>query len=72
MTHGDQSGSRPLLSTSQAAVLLGISARTLEAWRLTGGGPPFRKLGTRCVRYHPDELEAFSARGARFNTGQTG
>lgn len=42
--------------------------RTLEAWRLTGEGPTFRKLGARMVRYAPDDLTAFVEAGARLNT----
>lgn len=47
------------LDTKQAAVWLGLSARTLERWRLTGEGPRFRKLG-RCVRYAITDLVAFA------------
>ena len=59
----------PLLTTAQAATLLGTSPRTLEDWRLRGGGPVFRKVGRRLVRYSHPDLEEFLADGARINTG---
>ena len=44
-----------LLDTAEAAEYLHVSPRTLEAWRVRGGGPLFRKLGRR-VLYDPDDL----------------
>jgi predicted DNA-binding transcriptional regulator AlpA len=40
-----------LLTTIQVAVWLGMRAQTLEIWRCQGKGPPFVRLGPRCVRY---------------------
>ena len=34
----------------QAAIFLGVCVRTLQAWRVRGGGPPYFKIG-RSVRY---------------------
>jgi hypothetical protein len=45
-----------LLFQSEAAYLTGTSGRTLEAWRLHGGGPPFIALGRRAVRYRRRDL----------------
>lgn len=50
----------PYLTTKQAARYLGFSARTLEAMRRKGEGPPFRYHGNR-IRYHIDDLDAWSA-----------
>ena len=58
----------PFLNTPQAAHYVGLSARTLEKMRVVGGGPQFRKHG-RYVRYHIDDLDAWSASGARGSTG---
>jgi Helix-turn-helix domain len=44
----------------QAAMFLGVSVRTLQAWRVRGGGPPFLKIG-RCVRYQRRALVEFQA-----------
>jgi hypothetical protein len=46
------------LTENQAAEFLGLSVRTLQAWRVRGGGPRYCKLG-RAVRYQRGELVAF-------------
>lgn len=58
-----------LLTTDQAANLLGVTRRTLEDWRYRGAGPVFVKVGRRATRYRPTDLEAFVQGGARTNTG---
>jgi hypothetical protein len=49
----------PFLSTEQAAFYLGLSARKLQAMRAGGTGPDFRRH-SRYVRYHIDDLDAWS------------
>ena len=49
----------PFLSTEQAAFYLGLSARKLQAMRAAGTGPRFRRH-SRYVRYHIDDLDAWS------------
>lgn len=49
----------PFLSTEQAAFYLGLSARKLQAMRGAGNGPRFRRH-SRYVRYHIDDLDAWS------------
>jgi Helix-turn-helix domain len=46
------------LNEAQAAQILGLSVRTLQAWRVRGGGPPYVKVG-RAVRYQRRVLAAF-------------
>lgn len=53
----------PFLSTEQAAFYLGISPRQLQQMRGKGTGPFFRRH-TRYIRYHIDDLDAWS-RGIR-------
>jgi predicted DNA-binding transcriptional regulator AlpA len=51
-----------LLDQRQAATRLGLpSARTLEAWRLRGYGPPFLRLSPRLVRYRASDLDQWLA-----------
>lgn len=50
----------PFLSTEQAAFYLGLSARKMQAMRGAGEGPPFRRH-SRYIRYHIDDLDAWSA-----------
>ena len=44
----------------QAAIFLGVSVRTLQAWRVRGGGPPYVKIG-RIVRYQRRALIKFQS-----------
>lgn len=49
----------PFLSTEQAAFYLGLSPRKLQKMRAAGHGPVFRRH-SRYVRYHIDDLDAWS------------
>lgn len=49
----------PFLNPKQAGFYVGLSHRTLEAMRLEGRGPRWRKHG-RHVRYHVDDLDTWS------------
>ena len=42
----------------EAAEILGVSPRTMEAWRQCGEGPVYIHVGRR-VRYRISDLEAF-------------
>jgi hypothetical protein len=46
------------LNENQAAEFLGVSVRTLQAWRVRGGGPAYCKIG-RAVRYQRRILVTF-------------
>jgi hypothetical protein len=59
-----------LLRTEEAARWLGLSGRTLEKHRCTGGGPAYRKLGGRVV-YTVDDLAAWVEQGQRRSTSQS-
>jgi predicted DNA-binding transcriptional regulator AlpA len=51
-----------LLDQRQAATRLGLpSARTLEAWRRRGYGPPFIRLSPRLVRYRASDIDRWLA-----------
>jgi predicted DNA-binding transcriptional regulator AlpA len=49
----------PLLDEAGAASYLKISRKTMEGWRLRGGGPPYVRISHRCVRYRPEDLDAW-------------
>jgi excisionase family DNA binding protein len=57
----------PFLSTAQAAHYVGLSRRTLEKMRSNGDGPEYRKHG-RYVRYHIDDLDAWSTAHRKTST----
>jgi predicted DNA-binding transcriptional regulator AlpA len=47
-----------LLTEVQAAEILNLSVRTLQAWRLRGAGPSFVRAG-RAIRYRHRDLLAW-------------
>lgn len=55
------------LRTPDAAVHLGLSARTLEKHRIYGTGPQYLKLGGRVV-YTIADLDAWAENGRRRST----
>jgi excisionase family DNA binding protein len=61
------SPSRSLLTERTAAEYLSLSHRTLQAWRVRGGGPQYIKLGVN-VRYRPADLDAWLSERVRTNT----
>jgi hypothetical protein len=60
-----------LLRTPDAALLLGLSARTLEKHRCYGTGPVYRKLGARVV-YAVEDLVSWAEQGVRRSTSDPG
>jgi hypothetical protein len=59
----------PSLDTDEAAAVLGVSPRTLEKKRVTGGGPTYVKLFRKVV-YLPKDLRAYLESNRRENTSQ--
>jgi helix-turn-helix protein len=62
MSHGTR-----YLTNSEAAAYLNLSPRTLENWRVLGGGPRFRKFGRRVI-YAIDDLELWAVAQACLST----
>lgn len=62
---------RRRLTEQEAAEFLGLSVRTLQAWRIRGGGPGFAKFG-RAVRYDSETLEAWADACTRSSTTDAG
>ncbi len=58
-----------LMDEKTTASRLGVSPKTLQSWRLTGGGPTYRKIGRRVAYAEPD-LVAFVEAGARSHTSE--
>jgi hypothetical protein len=58
------------IGEKEAAKLLGISPRTLQGYRLKGGGPKYRKIGNRIVRYRVQDLIDWSDESRKENTSQ--
>lgn len=51
--------SASLLTTRQAAEYLNYEVRTLESWRLRGGGPVFVRASARSIRYRKQDLDTW-------------
>lgn len=51
-----------LVTTAEAAAILGLAEQTLCNWRWTGKGPLARRVGARAVRYLRCDLESFLSR----------
>ncbi len=47
-----------LLDQRGVAEILGLSVRTMEAWRVQGYGPPFARCGG-LIRYRPSDVQAW-------------
>lgn len=61
-----------LLTEREAADILKISARTLEAWRTQGGGPMFIRLRGCAIRYRQTDIEKFIECGLLKSTSDVG
>ena len=59
------------MSVREAAAFLALSPRTLDRYRVDGGGPPFHKFGS-SVRYARADLEAWASARRRTSTSDTG
>ena len=57
------------MDTRHAAAVLGLSHRTLEGYRVSGGGPDFHRFGNR-VRYRRSDLDAWAAARRAGTTAQ--
>ncbi|WP_024707818.1 MULTISPECIES: helix-turn-helix transcriptional regulator [Martelella] len=60
-----------LMTETLTCELLSVSARTLQAWRLRGGGPPFVKIG-KSVRYKRRDITAWLSANTLTSTSQRG
>lgn len=63
---------QPLLRENEAAELLALTPRALQAWRLQGRGPQFVKISARAVRYRPEDLEQWIDAQLRSSTSDPG
>jgi predicted DNA-binding transcriptional regulator AlpA len=57
------------INTDEAAKYSGLASSTLEKMRVTGGGPPYLKIGRR-VLYFRDDIEVWLQRHRRHHTSE--
>lgn len=60
-----------LLTTPQAAPLVGVTAGTLENWRIAGTGPRFIRAGRKVV-YDPADIETWKNANRVSSTSEVG
>ena len=61
-----------LLDEREAANSYGLTPRCFQAWRARGGGPPFVKVSSRCIRYRVSDLEEWAQNRLRMSTADQG
>jgi len=61
-----------VLRTPEAASYVGLSASTLEKFRLTGNGPVYMRAGLKIVVYRVEDLDAWLTAGRRRSTSDFG
>jgi Helix-turn-helix domain len=60
-----------LFGENEAARILGVEARTLQSWRVSGKPPAFIKIG-RLVKYARIDIEKFIESQRRTSTSDAG
>lgn len=61
-----------LLTVEQAAAFLNLRPRTLNKWRVIGGGPAYIAISNRAIRYRRRELVAWANERWRRSTSDAG
>ena len=61
-----------LLTEKEAGKLLGFSIRTLQKWRVYGGGPRFVRASARAIRYQRCDLDEWIQSCLRSSTSDPG
>ncbi len=61
-----------LIDEKVAGDFLDLTARTMQAMRQRGGGPPFVLISSRCVRYTRCRLKIWSDERVRVSTSDPG
>ncbi|TAL16666.1 DNA-binding protein [bacterium] len=59
-----------LLNEKQAASLLNLTPRALQAWRVQGRGPKHVRISGACVRYRPEDIKAFIEANLKQSTSE--
>jgi len=61
-----------LVDEREAADLIGMTPRFMQARRSQGDGPPYVKISSRCIRYRPEDLRTWAAERIRQSTADPG
>ena len=61
-----------LIDSNAAAEFCGTTSKTMETWRMKGGGPPFVRVSRKCIRYRRLDLREWADTQMRRSTSDTG
>lgn len=50
---------RHMMTTIDAAMLIGVAKQTLRVWRHEGKGPKFYRYSSKCIRYRRADVDAW-------------
>ena len=59
-----------LINEKAAADFLGLTPRTMQAYRQHGGGPRYISISSRCLRYRRTDLRAWAEGRMRSSTSE--
>jgi predicted DNA-binding transcriptional regulator AlpA len=71
-SNGDRDYLDRLIREQDAADFLGMSVRTVQGWRLKGGGPHYIRAGNKAIRYRRRDLMAWTDQNIRINASDMG
>ena len=72
VSNGDQDYWQALIDEKEAGRFLGLTDRTMQAYRQRGGGPRYIALSSRCLRYRRFDLRAWAEGRMRSSTSDAG
>lgn len=58
-TNSELTSSNTLIDERDLSRMLGVSVRTVQSWRVKGGGPVFLKINNRLVRYRQSDVDVW-------------
>ena len=61
-----------LWTEKETAKHIGFDARTLQSWRMKGTGPQYVQISPRCIRYRPEDIDAWIEERLRRSTSDSG
>jgi predicted DNA-binding transcriptional regulator AlpA len=70
--HGGTRTRSILVDERTAATMIDLTPRFLQERRRRGDGPPYVRISSRCVRYRPEDIEAWAEERIRTSTSDSG
>jgi predicted DNA-binding transcriptional regulator AlpA len=70
--HGGTRTRSILVDERTAATMIDMTPRFLQERRRRGNGPPFVQISSRCIRYRPEDIEAWAEERLRTSTSDQG